>query len=116
MRGLIFFVKLPTFDDVDACSVEQGRRPVVVVSSHRGNATSNIVMVCPITTKCKNLSCNVDIRWSVDGRQSQVLCNQIMTIPRAYLKWKRGSITMEEQKRVDDAICMSLDISEVNTK
>lgn len=113
MRGLIYFVKLPEhrgfLDAKHSC--EYGYRPVVVVSSHAGNRTSDIAMVCPITTKIKDLSCNVKIGWSLDGRQSQVLCNQIITIPKSELRYKRGAITLEEQKQIDIAMCISLGIN-----
>ena len=110
MRGAVFFVKMPEHK-VSHNSCERGYRPVVVVSSNTGNRTSDIAMVCPITTKIKKLSCNVDIAWSMDGRPSQVLCNQIVTIPKSELAYKRGHITLEEQKRVDIAMCISLGIN-----
>ena len=68
-------------------------------------------MVCPITTKVKKLSCNVDIEWNVNGKQSQILCNQIITIPQAYLKTRVGRISLAEQRKVDVAMCISLGIN-----
>lgn len=111
MRGTIYFVKMPEHKTALPHSCERGYRPVVVVSSHAGNKTSDIAMVCPITTKIKNLSCNVNIEWSYDGRPSQVLCNQIVTIPKSELKYKRGFVTLDEQKRIDIAMCISLGIN-----
>ena len=111
MRGAIYFVKMPEHKTVQRHSCEQGYRPVVVVSSHVGNRTSDIVMVCPITTKIKELSCNVKIGWSMDGRPSQVLCNQIVTIPKSELVYRRGFVTLEEQKQIDIAMCISLGIN-----
>ncbi len=111
MRGTIYFVHLPKQTTQEPHSCEYGYRPVVVVSSHIGNKTSDIVMVCPITTKIKHLSCNVDIGWSKDGRPSQVLCNQIITMPQSELKHKCGYITLEEQKLVDIAMCIALGIN-----
>ena len=111
MRGLIYFVRMPEHKGAPTHSCERGYRPVVVVSSHKGNRTSDIAMVCPITTKVKDLSCNVEIGWSLDGRPSQVLCNQITTIPKSELVYKRGSITLDEQRQVDIAMCISLGIN-----
>lgn len=110
MRGNIYFVRMPDHR-AQTHSCERGYRPVVVVSSHAGNRTSDIVMVCPITTKVKHLSCNVDIGWSMDTRQNQVLCNQIVTIPKSELMYPRGRISLEEQKKVDIALCISLGIN-----
>ena len=111
MRGTIYFVRMPEHKTTQAHSCERGYRPVVVVSSHAGNRTSDIAMVCPITTKIKELSCNVKIGWSMDGRPSQVLCNQIVTIPKSELVYRRGFVTLEEQKEIDIAMCISLGIN-----
>ena len=110
-RGDIFFVSLPNpFKSIN--SVERGRRPVVVVSSDIGCRTAPIVMVAPLTTKLKPLSCNVNIEWTCSYKPCQVLCNQLMTIPKASLDEldKVGSLTQEELNLVDDAILISLGI------
>lgn len=109
MRGEVYFVKMPEHISAQH-SCETGYRPVVVVSNDRGNNTNDIVMACPITTRIKHLSCNVDIDWNVDGRPSQVLCNQIVTLPRAEFKYKRGHLTRDEMRRVNVAMCIALDI------
>lgn len=111
MRGAIYFVRMPDHRGIGKHSCEYGYRPVVVVSSHAGNKTSDIVMACPITTKIKDLSCNVKIGWSMDGRPSQVLCNQIVTIPKSECINRRGHVTLEEQKQIDIAMCISLGIN-----
>lgn len=111
MRGTIYFVRMPEHKGALNHSCERGYRPVVVVSSHAGNKTSDIIMACPITTKIKDLSCNVKIGWSMDGRPSQVLCNQIVTIPKSECINRRGYVTLEEQKQIDIAMCISLGIN-----
>lgn len=109
-RGDIYFVRMPQQKTrVNSC--QHGYRPVVVVTSRTGCKTSDIVMVCPITTKIKHMSCNVEIGWSLDGRPNQVLCNQIVTLPKAELGPLRGHITREEQKQIDIAMLISLGIN-----
>lgn len=108
MRGLIYFVKMPEHTTAAKHSCEWGYRPVVIVSSEVGNRTSNIVMACPITTRIKSLSCNVNISWNIDGRQSQVLCNQIITLPKSECKLCRGGLTAEEMCNVENAMLISL--------
>ena len=110
MRGNIYFAKMPE-QDVNVHSCESGIRPVVVVSSQIGNRTNNTVIVCPITTKIKHKSCNVDIEWSNNGKQSQVLCNQIQTIPKSILTFPCGYVTLEEQRKIDIALLISLGIN-----
>ncbi len=111
MRGNIYFVEMPYVESTERHSCEQGYRPVVIVSSNIGNRTSNIVMACPVTTHRKPLSCNVDIAWGIDGKASQVLCNQIVTLPKCDLGIQVGHITLEEQRKVDIAMCISLGIN-----
>jgi len=110
VRGQIFWARLPQQTNQLKHSVEWGYRPVVVVSSEKGNTTSSIVMIAPITTKIKPLSCNVNISWSATGQQSQVLCNQIMTMPKALMEHPRGQLTDDEMEQVNKAICISLGI------
>ena len=110
MRGNIYFVKMPEYTTTSHHSCEMGYRPIVVVSNDRGNNTNDIVMACPITTRIKHISCNVDVGWSLDGRPSQVLCNQIVTLPRSELRYQRGYLTRDEMRRVNIAMCIALDI------
>lgn len=110
MRGNVYFVRMPEHKTSVKHSCEWGYRPVVVVSSDRGNSTNDIVMACPITTKIKHLSCNVDVDWTADGRPSQVLCNQIVTLPRLELRYYKGHLTEDDMRRVNIAMLISLGI------
>ena len=105
-RGEIYFVRMPSAQG----SCQQGLRPVVIVSSEAGCRTNGVVMVCPITTKQKPLSCNVTINWSVNGAQSQVLCNQITTVSQDTLQDYVGSVSTDEQRRISIAMLISLGI------
>lgn len=109
-RGDVYLVQMPVQDNRIPHSVEQGWRPVVVVSSNIGCRTSGIVMVCPITTKVKNLSCNVDTTWTMKDKPSQILCNQIVTMPKAQMTRYKGYIPEEEMRKVNIAILISLGI------
>ena len=110
MRGEIYFVKMPEHTTTSKHSCEWGYRPVVVVSSEAGNRSADIVMACPITTKVKTLSCNVNIAWSLDGRQSQVLCNQIITLPKSEMRFCRGKLSAKEMRDINIAMLVSLGI------
>jgi mRNA-degrading endonuclease toxin of MazEF toxin-antitoxin module len=109
-RGNVYLVEMPIQDNTIPHSVEQGRRPVVVVSSDVGCRTSGIVMVCPITTKIKSLSCNVDTTWTMSEKKSQILCNQIVTMPKAQMTHYKGYIPRDEMRKVNIAILLSLGI------
>lgn len=107
-RGSIYFVDLPIPNTNERHSVETGRRPVLIVSGDVGNLTSSVVNICPLSTKIKELSCNVDVGWTVSGKPSQVLCNQVMTLPKNQLSMCIGVLTTDEMLQVDRAIKLSL--------
>ena len=109
-RGDIYNCTLPQHN-VNRHSVTTGYRPVVIISSAAGLMNTDIVTICPLTTRLKQHSVNVDVSWSKDGkRRSQVLCNQIMTIPRASLQNRIGALTEQEMIDVTSAVAMSLGI------
>lgn len=109
-RGSVYYVNLPK-EKVFYQSCEQGERPCVVVSSNIGCKTSDIVMVCPITSKIKEHSCNVNVTWTANGKQCQVLCNQIITVPKSSLVRYKGYINNMEMREVNKAIIISLGIT-----
>lgn len=109
-RGDIYNCTLPEHN-VNRHSVTTGYRPVVIVSSAAGLLNTDIVTICPLTTRLKTHSVNVDVSWSKDDKyRSQVLCNQIITIPRASLQNRIGALTEQEMIDVTSAIAMSLGI------
>lgn len=114
-RGSIYFCTLPQTASASQIvhnnnSVERGYRPVVIVSSLAGLLLSDIVMVCPLTTKEKVMSVNVPISWSTDDRKSYILCNQIMTIPKNILGLPVGNLTDAETEEMNRAILIALGI------
>lgn len=117
-RGDIYFVELRNPYGYQN-SIETKRRPVVIVSSDIGCRTAPIVMVAPLTTKFKHLSCNVPVRWTYYYRPSQVLCNQLMTIPVDEIKPENfaGFLSEEELRAVNNGVLISLGIvQEYNNK
>lgn len=109
-RGAIFWAALP--ETRNPSCVEKGYRPVVIVSSFLGSLSSEIVMVCPMTSKLKDMSVNVVVNWSSPkGSKSQVLCNQIMTLPKYMLQNPSGRVSPEELDEINNAIIIALGIA-----
>lgn len=109
-RGAIFWAALP--ESRNPSCVEKGYRPVVIVSSFLGSLSSEIVMVCPMTSKLKDMSVNVVVNWSSPkGAKSQVLCNQIMTLPKFMLQNPSGRVSPEELDEINNAIIIALGIA-----
>lgn len=107
-RSSIWWTGLPVFQ---MSSVQGGYRPVVIISSTAGCLSSDIVQVCPITTKIKPLHINVDIHPITNGVPNQVLTNQTMTVPKNTLSRPSGYLTREEIEKVEEGILISLGIA-----
>lgn len=115
MKGDIYEVDLQNpINNKD--SRQAGRRPVIVVSSDIGNYSSSVVMVCPITTKRKPLSCNAEINWSTYGGKSTVLCNQIITMRKDQLQRYLGKVSYDDILRINTAMMISLGIKPNNNE
>ena len=112
VKGDVFWANLPKYNQ---SSVQSGTRPVVIVSSLKGNLSSDVVMIAPLTTRIKNLCVNADIEFKIDDRQSQVLCNQIQTVPKSALFNYAGHMSWQDIEKVDEAILISLGISKAFT-
>ena len=110
-RGEIYYAKMPIYTTERPNCCEHGYRPCVVVSSDVGNRTSRVLLVCPITTKLKKLSCNVNIEWTKNEKASQVLCNHIMAMPVEALSECRSKVTDEELQEINIGIIKSLGIN-----
>ena len=107
-RGSIWWASLP---QLQRSSVQGGYRPVVIVSSIAGCLSSDIVQICPITTRVKPLSININIHPINKGLPNQVLTNQIMTIPKNLLSKPSGFLSKEEMEQVEEGILLSLGIT-----
>lgn len=107
-KGSVYWANLPKYRQ---SSVQSGTRPVVVVSSLKGNLNSDVVMIAPLTTKIKPLCINADIDFMVDNRPSQVLCNQIQTVPKSALFNYVGELSIKDIDEVEKCILISLGIA-----
>jgi mRNA interferase MazF len=95
-------------------SVQGGIRPAVIVQNNVGNFHSNTLLVVPFTTQKKTcIPTHRTIASSGSNglsRDSILLAEQIMTIDKRQLMYKRGQLSFQEILDVNEAICISLDI------
>ena len=77
-------------------------RPVVIVASEKGIATSPLLQVAFLTCTPKDLSCCVEL--STQRRKSWVICNQINSVDVRRLDEPNSCVTSEELQKIDDAI------------
>lgn len=90
-RGEIYLVDL-----LDQKGSEQnGVRPAVIVQNDKGNMCSPTTVICPLTTKQKNMSAtHVELTTYDAGivKDSTVLCEQVRVIDKTRIKKRLGEI------------------------
>jgi prophage antirepressor-like protein/mRNA-degrading endonuclease toxin of MazEF toxin-antitoxin module len=89
-------------------------RPVVVIQNDIGNKHSRSIIVTAVTSKPKKeLPVNVVIdptKYSLEVENCTIMANQIFTIDKDYLRFKKGCLDAEDLKRLDEALIASLDL------
>lgn len=119
-RGRVYFAKL---GNVYGAGIQDGIRPVLVISRDLNNFYSDTVNVIPITSKIKrmDLPCHVIVRGVINPEyhgvkfvadEQLVLCEQITTIPKSILnKHHFLTLTQDEMRAVESGIRSQLFIS-----
>ena len=107
-RGEVFYADLSPV----VGSEQGGIRPVLIVQNEIGNRHSPTVIAAAITSRLDKarLPTHINIRASDTGlaKDSVVLLEQIRTLDKHRLRERAGQITPEDQKRVDQALDVSL--------
>lgn len=98
MRFDVFLVNL----DPTVGSEIRKRRPCVVVSPNEMNRHITTVIIAPMTTKGKAYPTRVACQFQ--GKDGQIVLDQIRTIDKARLVKKLGQINQEEQREVLDTL------------
>jgi prophage antirepressor-like protein/mRNA-degrading endonuclease toxin of MazEF toxin-antitoxin module len=89
-------------------------RPVVVIQNNLGNKHSRSIIVAAITSKPKKeLPVNVVIdptKYSLEVENCTIMANQVFTIDKDYLRFKKGCLDAEDLGRLDEALKASFDL------
>ncbi|KUO65003.1 MAG: PemK family transcriptional regulator [Gracilibacter sp. BRH_c7a] len=112
-RGEIFYAELnPVIG-----SEQGGTRPVLVIQNDIGNQYSPTTIVVAITSQISKakLPTHVEVKSKRSGleRDSVILTEQIRTIDKSRLKEKVAVLDEEVMLRVDEAIEVSLGLTEI---
>ena len=110
-RGEVFYADLSPV----VGSEQGGVRPVLIVQNEIGNRHSPTVIAAAITSRLDKarLPTHINIRAADTGlaKDSVVLLEQIRTLDKHRLRERAGQITAEDQRRVDQALDVSLGLS-----
>ena len=102
LRGEVYWLK-----DRDSVGAEERlRRPVVIVSSDKGNVSCPAVIGASMTTKTRWGVINVPIEAT--GTRSWVMCNQLWCIDKSRLDGYMGTLTDSEMEEVDRGLTVAL--------
>lgn len=88
-------------------------RLVMIVSTNRfNNGPADLLIVLPLTTRDHGIASHVKISPPEGGanKQSFILCEHIQSIQRDRLIKKLGIVGSDTIKKVDDRLCVLLDL------
>lgn len=123
-RGQVWWSKPPKINSEDFTpeqrkelfgSIQQGIRPVIIVSNDVGNKNSSTLQVVPCTTAKKNplpTHCCVVI----DGNINTVLCEQLKTVKKSEVFNYVGALDSFELKELDRCLKVSLGLLDNSKK
>lgn len=110
-RGMVFWANVPNYAD---SHIQDGKRPVVIISNDMANLFSPNVTIVPCTTNtAKNQPTHVHTEL-IDKRFSVILCETILTIDKKYLEEYVGVVDTMTMSKVNNALKVALGIGESN--
>jgi mRNA interferase MazF len=94
---------------------QQGTRPALIIQNDRGNASPSypLTIVASMSRTERELPLHVRIAASPENGlvyDTDVKCEQLLTIEKNRLLRRRGTISDEEMHRVDTALRLSLNL------
>ncbi len=94
---------------------QQGTRPALIIQNDRGNASSSypLTIVASMSRTERELPLHVRISPSPENGltyDTDVKCEQLLTIEKTRLLRRRGTISDEEMRHVDTALRLSLNL------
>ena len=109
-RGDVWYADLGAHPDT---SIQEGCRPVLVVSNNANNSNARTLTVIPLTARLKKLSLVTHVMVKPTKAcpleyDSMVLTEQITIIDKSMLREKIGRLDRSIMQQVDRAICVQL--------
>ncbi|CAB1251451.1 conserved protein of unknown function [Ruminococcaceae bacterium BL-6] len=112
-RGEIYYVDLEGVDYISS-HVSIGKiRPCLIFSNDMGNAKSDIVVIALITSAEKR-NYKFQYKFQINGRNSIVMCEQLLSCDQWRLKDKLGELTHEQMKEAEKALLYELGLTKLS--
>lgn len=110
-RGDIYWAQIPVTEN---SNIQNGRRPVLVVSNNKANQFSPTIHVIPLTTEIKkqNLPVHVMLYSGDLKEETMALVEQMSLIDKHRLRGKIGTISDIDMKNIARAIRVQVDLFE----
>ena len=88
-------------------NIQQGIRPVIIVSNNTGNRNSQILQIVPCTTAFKK-PLPTHCTLYIGDKLNTVLCEQLTTIKKSDLYNYVGTVDANEMQELDNCLKISL--------
>ena len=113
-RGMVYWADIPKYD-VNP-NVQNGRRPVVIVSNNVANCVSNNVTIVPCTTNTdKNPEQPTHYIMALNSKEDiMVLCEDIITISKSLLAGFMGILDEHIMQEIDECLKVALNLTDVH--
>ena len=84
-------------------------RPAIIISNDTANAALNRVQVVPLTSNTAK-DYPGETLVTIGGKSAKALASQIATASKSRLKERLGTLSVQEMKAVEKAVCLQLGI------